>query len=445
MTIRGLSFDFDGCLFNLDYIGSEEKDVIKSNAAFLDPIKKGNTPFEHTYTFIGSNRQSFAVDMNNAWVGGKGSCFPAAKTVSDYLGTTLDKFLLADIYGDLPAGISFDRATQQNYTDKHSDWLFDDTKVTILYAQLHKMANDNPKEDIVFDFYDDRGNGERSSNDILEQLRDFYTKYPELIPAQVTLRLNHYAGGVVTPVAVINGKGFIDSNYRQTVKDMAAQAVNTFENGITRPIFVAEHVDVNLLTNRKARPTDAPAEEVHSTLLGTKEHGMIQVEEFEEIKVAKEKFAVALNIIEAKAQGLQEMAVTLDDKDDRYFNAAQAASLLNTTLRDASESYFKGGDREAFKRIADKAIKTARHSELQHHQEWKKVLAYTSLAVLAVLSVASVGLGYVGFGLACAVAGGLDYAANRQLFFSSTIHTDSMNKVDDLGDAIKATSPQPAP
>ncbi len=54
------------------------------------------------------------------------------------------------------------RAIDKNYKGGHSDWLFDETKATIIYAQMHKIANENPNEEIVFDFYDDRGNGEKT-------------------------------------------------------------------------------------------------------------------------------------------------------------------------------------------------------------------------------------------------------------------------------------------
>ena len=57
------------------------------------------------------------------------------------------------------------------------------------------------------------------------------------------------------------------------------------------------------------------------------------------------------------------------------------------------------------------------------------VFAFAALAVLAVCSVATLGLAY-------AVAGGINYAVNRQFFFSTTIKTDSIEKVDEMQDAV---------
>ena len=146
-----------------------------------------------------------------------------------------------------------------------------------------------------------------------------------------------------------------------------------------------------------------------------------------------------MEAIETKAKALQKTADTLynsglgEDKQSASYNsykkAATAAFMLHTTLKDASESYFKDGNKEAFKKIADEAIDAAHQSELKNHRGWKEVLGYTALAVLALLTVATAGIAYV-------IAGGVNYAVNRQFFFSTTINTDSINKVDDLDKAI---------
>jgi hypothetical protein len=253
MTIRVLSFDFDGCLFHRDYNHSEEKDVVRSNRDFLNKIKTDNSTFTFTqvYTFVGSARQSKKIDG-----GGKGSCLPAIEQVSEHLGTTLDTFLLADIFGNLPDGTSFARAKDKDYRE-NSDWLFDESKVTIMYAPMHKIANKHSDEEIILDFYDDKSNCKHPNpkyGELLERLADFYAYYSHLIPANVTLRLHHYAGQEVTPITAIEGTGFIDANYRQTVKDLSQQAVNVAFNA-NNVAFNANNVALNAkpeaLQNRK--------------------------------------------------------------------------------------------------------------------------------------------------------------------------------------------------
>ncbi len=79
MTIRVLSFDFDGCLFNIDYINSKAKDVVHSNEVFLNKIKQENKEFEKAYTLVGSNRQSLNIDLVNSRNKGLLSCCKANK------------------------------------------------------------------------------------------------------------------------------------------------------------------------------------------------------------------------------------------------------------------------------------------------------------------------------------------------------------------------------
>lgn len=425
MTIRVLSFDFDGCLFHSNYCDSKEKNVVNSNKVFLNRIKKENKKFTKTYTLVGSNRQSFYVDRANS--DNKGSCFHAVKKVSDFLGTTLDTFLLSDIFGNLPEGTSYARVTDKDYTGEHSDWLFDDTKVTIMYAQMHKIAKENPNEEIIFDFYDDRGNGARAIVDILEKLQDFYNTHSDLIPTNVTLRLHQYAGMNVTPVASIKGTGFIDENYRQTVQDLSQQAVTQYNDGIRNPIYVYKNAKPELLQNRKAFLVDIIVNDsVAQTLPLDFYHLNASVSLNEKDRAAKAKFTDALKRIAEKADKFDEM----QSDAYSYKKAATAARDLHDAISTASKKYFNDHDKVSFRQAADDAIGVAINSELKNHRgHLKEILGYAGLAILTVLTVATAGLAY-------AIAGGINYAINRQFFFSTKFNTDSVNRVLDLQEAV---------
>ena len=246
MTIRVLSFEFDGCLFNRNFIENFlDKDVIKYNKDFLDDIKHNNRLCNKVYTFVGSNRQSKFVDDYYFYKGVYiiGSCFPAVNLVNRYLGATLDPFLLADIYCFLPDGTSYNRAVDRKYSDTHAYYEFDETKATIMYAQMHKIANQHPNEVIVYDFYD-------SCDKTLNSLVAFYNKHKDLIPNKVTFCLHQYEGAEVTLWSTIKGEGFIDSNYRETVRDMYTQAM-VKRNCFSRTISVVDFLNPELLKNRK--------------------------------------------------------------------------------------------------------------------------------------------------------------------------------------------------
>lgn len=253
---RVLSFDFDGCLFNMNYISAGDKDVIKHNLEFLEKLKAENRGFDQVITTIGSNRQSKTLDENNRYGFGpqgfcdKGSCFPAIQVVNDYLGATFDPLLLADIFADLSEGESYRRALSPDYQGEHSETYFDEGKLTLLYAQIQKAAMEDPTAEIIYDFYDDR-------EDILYGLNRCFTKFPELIPKNVIIRLNQYNGkkeevGISKVLFDIKGIGFIDTNYRQTVKDMINYS---FTESYREPSFmermnVASIIVPAALTNR---------------------------------------------------------------------------------------------------------------------------------------------------------------------------------------------------
>lgn len=227
MTIKVLSFDFDGCLFNSSYVkscgapGPKDKVFLlfHHNQLLFTAIKAEieTKAYAKVIGFVGSNRQSKLVDIQNE--GKKGSCFPAMEEVAKFLGITLDKFLLADVYGNLEPGLSYDRAMKYSLAEaydakfSHAEWTFDASKISLLYAQIHKIAFKYSYESILFDFYDDRA-------DILEGLEDFFSKNPSWLPSNLILRLHRYAGEEVVDYAPIQGTGLIDWDFQETVKKM---------------------------------------------------------------------------------------------------------------------------------------------------------------------------------------------------------------------------------
>lgn len=251
MTYRVFSFDMDGCLFNKAYRDSGRKSVIQPHKDFIRSLREANGNYTKSIVFLGSNRQSFYTDFHNKVKHKTHSCFPVIRNIANALLAELDTFLLADIYGDLDNGVSFERAlNQKNQDTQHAEYKFDHTKLSIIYAQVHKIANQYPNEDFHFDFYDDQGL--RDDPDILEWLHQYFTIYPELLPTNCTLRLHHYIGGQPTQVAVISGEGLIDSNYKQTIKDMfnLVENLRDEDEKNAKVSFFAKYVEPDLLKNR---------------------------------------------------------------------------------------------------------------------------------------------------------------------------------------------------
>ena len=269
-TIRALSFDADNCLFHAGYdptwaeIHSGKcRQVVTKNQPLLNTLKAEQANFKETIVLVGSLRQSVTTDHFNAQKGTTESVFSAIQKIAEHLEATLDKFLLSDIYADVTPGTSFDLAVKTPNSTQNT-CIDDAGKAALLYAQIHKLANQCPNESILFDFYDDRGlDAWGEGDDVLEYLHGFFTKHPELLPNNMTLRLNHYEGAAVTPYTDIKGTGFIDENYQQTTKDLA----ETSQHGCRH---IAK-INPSNLTNRKALAlpaTDtASAEEKETSFL----------------------------------------------------------------------------------------------------------------------------------------------------------------------------------
>ena len=214
MVLRVISLDFDGCIFNRTYHTSNDKQVILHNKSFLDALLKDSQKFTNTITMIGSSRQSKNHDIRGSNQNHTASCFFAIRQITHYLNATFAPLLLADIFGDLPDGTSYTRLMDASLqAEKHHAHIHDESKLTLLYAQIHHIAQAYPDEQIVFNFYDD-------NNTILNDLNSFFNRFPVMIPKKTTLCLHQYTGNQVSSTHRIAGTGKADLNYRQTIIDM---------------------------------------------------------------------------------------------------------------------------------------------------------------------------------------------------------------------------------
>ena len=234
MSIYVNSLGFDGCVLNggvhtslhrsacnrplsfddimFDFFENNEK----LYSAVLSQMSADN--FDKMIVLVGSSRQSYAVDQDRKAMSGY-ACFQVINALSTLFCATFDPFLLADIYGNLPSGSAFQQAMSQEHSEarkNHADCVVDHTKVSILYAQMHKVASEHPETDIEFNFFDDR-------NDIHEALINFYLNAIDLIPKGVTLKLHLYNGAQLENLCEMKGNGIIDRHYRQSVKEMYKQ------------------------------------------------------------------------------------------------------------------------------------------------------------------------------------------------------------------------------
>lgn len=254
------AFDFDGCIFNRNYYRiTASKRLIEANKELILNTSKNilTEKFDEVVFMVGSNRQSLAVDnVNNK--DGTSSCFPALYELCNEFQQRLpsipcrvDQYLLADTYGKKLTGENFENALKKDNNFNYSHWLFDDSKVTIVYAQIHKIASSSPDHEIIYDFYDDRCGGK---DDIINALAIFFGENSDLVPCNLAMRFNYYAGNGVKKVATIKGKGEIDKHFHEHVNLMIHSAGFSFHRDCGKSTHVLSQLgEENLACFKKQR------------------------------------------------------------------------------------------------------------------------------------------------------------------------------------------------
>jgi hypothetical protein len=230
------ALDFDGSVFNLAYCSSSsENRLYNSNKFFFSNVTEYiYTQHFHKIVFMcGSNRQCRAVDIYNAQRNKTSSCYNALARIHKVFQTKLkdvdcllDGYLLVDTFNSHQNGEHFNQALQVHpriYSDpkQHTaengfhfaKTVFDTSKLLLVYAQVHKIASEHLDADITYDLYDD-------TEPILNNLYDFFKSNPDLIPKNVRIKLNHYAGGNVSRCNGIQGTGDIDHNYQINIQQI---------------------------------------------------------------------------------------------------------------------------------------------------------------------------------------------------------------------------------
>lgn len=110
-------------------------------------------------------------------------------------------------------------ALQKTIKKKHEGY-FDNSKISVLYAQIHAFAILHPHETISFEFYDDKP-------EICAAVHAAFNAHPELLPDRVTLQIIHSnvfsTQQVYTNiVGHVHGLGHCDYNYHDNVKKLYA-------------------------------------------------------------------------------------------------------------------------------------------------------------------------------------------------------------------------------
>lgn len=236
MTIQVFSLDFDGCLSNTRFCHDEKIDILANNEKLFRTLSDYVEQFPNSVLMIGSSRQSILLDYlsqsnNRLFI----RCFPFYLQVANILKIKFDPLLLSDLYSELIPGMTFHKSMQLDYpfeqradyagnvfliqkfyreiSNYNMDCLLDESKFCLLYAQIHKIAQDYPGKKIIFRFFDDQSK-------LLNDLRKLFSANLNLIPKHVHLEFHCYNGHEPRLHFDLTGTGIIDLNYQKTINSI---------------------------------------------------------------------------------------------------------------------------------------------------------------------------------------------------------------------------------
>ena len=180
--------NYDSAVLNAMYMRSI---VSSANTKLIAHIRGKLKGSKRGYLILGTNRQNYRYDGQNAVSKKNGSCIPVIRALHEEVTVDstlprleLDRYMMADAYAEKTAGTEFDliekwdpiitsKAAKKydkeitkeevaNLTSEihalrrqFSPWVFDSSKFSILWTQMQRAATKHPKAKIHYHFYDD--------------------------------------------------------------------------------------------------------------------------------------------------------------------------------------------------------------------------------------------------------------------------------------------------
>lgn len=251
------------------------------NSSLIEHLQKKTKAVKNAYLLNGSQRQDCETEIKRSTVSQWPvySFYALAKFAGE-IGARFDPFLIGDIkrkkakkHSHLEAGACYkdfmqffqgERETLPTYKCVGPNGLTDSSKISLIYAQVHKLANDHPGKKIEFDFFGD-------DNDIHSSINEFFKANSWLLPKNVQLNLHIYCDKnrrtnpqrkTWSPFdKPIQGTGFIDAAFDETVLEML-QSLKPNEYNGAQPL----NETLNPKTLRKRKEKDLSTSDTRVTI-----------------------------------------------------------------------------------------------------------------------------------------------------------------------------------
>jgi hypothetical protein len=215
---RFVSVDYDDCLASKDRNAPyTNEEFIKRNQKLIDNLESEKLQYTETVVLIGSARQCKRMDEHDGNKKKNGYCRDYIPIFAKHINAKFDGMLMGDVYNKVPTGTTYSEAKTKKieFGTKYKGCLLDRSKITILYAQIQKIALDYPEAQIDFKFYDDHPA-------LLQGLQDFFMQNNHLIPSNITLELYRHTGEELEKKVSIPGTGeSANPNYAKSVRTFA--------------------------------------------------------------------------------------------------------------------------------------------------------------------------------------------------------------------------------
>lgn len=227
----------------------------ESNGNLLAKLSAEASEYQQATFLMGSARWTFLGDWQNREKNATPLYFDDIKCFIEVFkskqneeykeNVKFDATIITDMVNQLPPGETHARYKQKWPIDKQPDLrikqdesrqLYDRTKASSIYAMSHRAIKESDGKACTLMFVDDR-------EDIINTNFELYSQHPELLPANLTLKLVRYDGSVQTELT-IHGKGKLDHDYACSAVKLLMQAAPFNENGAII-CDVAEHFKIN--------------------------------------------------------------------------------------------------------------------------------------------------------------------------------------------------------
>ena len=194
-NVRIISMDMDGCTLR-DV--NQLNELVPKNLTLLKRLSQKSREFtdddwptyQKNIVTLGTARQDFYIDrLNSRQMQRANTPFAASALVAFARGLSnqgvpnvhIDPFTMADIYGlGRQGGENFTTMLTNSPSMPRDAWAFDSSKITLVYAQIHRAATLNPNADIDYLFFDD-------NKEILEGIANWFSNNQAFMPSNVTL------------------------------------------------------------------------------------------------------------------------------------------------------------------------------------------------------------------------------------------------------------------